>query len=141
MVAWGRLRRWSLFLVGALANPDTKKAVSATWAIGTELLRNVGFNVLVYGIGIVLAAWIAGPSRPAVWLRRLSAPTIRDRPYLLYAVVTFVLLIVLVTGPTDATRVYPLLALFALAFFGTEVLRRQTLREFPPAEPRQIAPG
>jgi hypothetical protein len=55
--------------------------------------------------------------------------------------VTVVLLIVLVTGPTDATRVYPLLVLFALAFFGTEVLRRQTLREFPPTESRQMAPG
>jgi hypothetical protein len=130
------------YVVDALtSNLDTKRAVSATWAIGTELLRNVGINVLVYGAGIVFAAWIAGPSRPAVWVRRVSAPTIRDRPYILYAVVTFILLVVLVTGPTDATRVYPLLVLFALAFVGTEVLRRQTLREFPPAESRETAPG
>jgi hypothetical protein len=56
----------------------------------------------------------------------------RDRPYIVYGVVALVLLIVLLIGPTDSTRVYPLLVLFALTFVGTEVLRRQTLREFPP---------
>jgi len=119
------------YIVDALtSNPDSKKAVTATWAIGTELLRNVGINTLVYGIVIVFAAWIAGPSRPATWVRRVSAPTMRDRPYVLYGVVAFILLLVLLTGPTDGSRVYPLLILFGLAFLGTEVLRRQTLREF-----------
>ena len=120
------------YIVDALtSNPDDKKAVKASWAIGTALLRNVGINVLVYGIVIVFAAWIAGPSRPAVWVRRVSAPTVRRYPALLYGAVAVVLLIVLVSGPTDGSRVYPLLLLFALAFVGTEVLRRQMLREFP----------
>src|SRR5262249_60156240 len=109
--------------------------------IGTALLRNVGINILVYGIVIVFAAWIAGPSRPAVWARRVSAPTIRRDPVLLYGVVALVLLIVLVSGPTDGSRVYPLLLLFALAFVGTEVFRRQTLREFPAAEPALTPSG
>jgi hypothetical protein len=131
------------YIVDALtSNPDDKRAISASWAIGTALLRNVGINILVYGILISFAAWIAGPSRPAVWVRRVSAPTMRDRPYVLYGVVAFVLLIVLLTGPTDGSRVYPLLLLFALAFVGTEVLRRQTLREFPAAEdPPALTPS
>jgi hypothetical protein len=45
--------------------------------------------------------------------------------------VTLVFLILLVTGPTDGDRVYPLIVLFALALFGAELLRRQTAREFP----------
>jgi hypothetical protein len=125
------------YLVDALtSNPDAKDSISAAWAIGTELLRDVGINVVIYGALVVFAAWIAGPSRPAVWSRRVSAPTMRDRPVVVYSLVSLVLLVVLLTGPTDAQRVYPLLVLFALALVGTEVLRRQTMREFPPASAR-----
>jgi hypothetical protein len=60
----------------------------------------------------------------------------RDRPVVVYSLVSLVLLVVLLTGPTDAQRVYPLLVLFALALVGTEVLRRQTMREFPQASAR-----
>jgi hypothetical protein len=129
------------YLVDQLTNnPDAKKAVTATWAIGTELLRNVGENIVVYGIVIIFAAWIAGPSRPATWCRRVSAPTIRDHPVVLYGAVTAVLIIVLLAGPTDAQRIYPLLVLFALAYIGTEWLRREMKREFP-AEPAQQLPA
>jgi hypothetical protein len=121
------------YIVDALTtNPDAKDSVTATWAIGTELLRDVGINVVVYGVLILLAAWIAGPSRPAVAFRRVSAPTMRDHPVVVYGLVSLVLLVVLLAGPTDGQRVYPLLVLFALAIVGTEILRRQTEREFPP---------
>jgi hypothetical protein len=130
------------YLVDALtSNPDEKKPVSAAWAIGTELLRNVGINGVIYGAFAIFAAWVAGPSRPATWLRRVSAPTLRDRPVIAYGVLTLVLLIILVSGPTDGQRVYPLLVLFALAFVGLEILRRQTEREFPPARaPAAMSP-
>ena len=120
------------YLVDQLtSNPDAKQGVKAAWAIGTELLRNVGENAIVYGLVVVFAAWIAGPSRPATWCRRVSAPTIRDHPVVLYGAVTLLLIIVLLAGPTDGQRVYPLLVLFAFAYVGTEWLRRHTLREFP----------
>jgi hypothetical protein len=124
------------YLVDALTgNPDAKRPVSAAWAIGTNLLRNVGINAVIYGIVIVLAAWVAGPSRYAVAVRRFLAPTMREHPVVIYGAVGLLLLIVLLSGPTDGQRVYPLLVLFGLAFLGTEVLRRQTEREFPPPEP------
>jgi hypothetical protein len=123
------------YLVDQLtSNPDAKSAVSATWAIGTELLRNVGENAIIYGLVVIFAAVIAGPSRAARWVRRVSAPTMRNHPVVLYGLVTLVLILVLLAGPTDAQRIYPLLVLFVLAYVGTEVLRRQTIREFP-AEP------
>ena len=123
------------YLVDQLTNnPDAKSAVSATWAIGTELLRNVAENAIIYGLVVIFAAVIAGPSRPATWARRVSAPTIRNHPVLLYGLVTLVLILVLLAGPTDSSRIYPLLVLFVLAYVGTEWLRRQTNREFP-AEP------
>jgi hypothetical protein len=120
------------YLVNALVNnPDEKQPVKAAWAIGTELLRNVGINALVYGIVIVFAAWLAGPSRPATWVRRVLAPTMRERPLVVYGVVALGLLLLLLSGPTDAQRIFPLIILFGFAFLGTEVLRRQTMREFP----------
>jgi len=124
------------YLVNALTtNTDAKGAVNAAWAIGTELLRNVGINAVIYGVVIIFAAWIAGPSRAATWSRRQLAPTMRDRPWIIYGVVTLVLLLILLAGPTDAQRIFPLLILFALAYVGTEVLRRQTAREFPAPAP------
>jgi hypothetical protein len=120
------------YIVDALTSNDTgKHAGKAAWAIGTELLRNVGFNAVIYGLAIIFAAWIAGPSRPATWARRSLAPTMADHPIIIYGAVGLVLLLILLAGPTDAQRIYPLLILFALAFVGTEVLRRQTMREFP----------
>ena len=129
------------YIVNALTgNPDQKHAVSAAWAIGTQLLRNVGVNSIVYGLAIIFAAWIAGPSRPATWVRRLLAPTMSKHPVVIYLAVALGLLIILLTGPTDAQRIYPLLILFGFAFLGTEVLRRQTLREFP-QKPRTAVPA
>jgi hypothetical protein len=120
------------YLVNALTSgTDAKEPVSAAWAIETNLLRNVGINALVYGGLVMVAAWIAGPARAAASLRRWLAPTMREHPVVIYGAVAVVLLIVLLTGPTDGQRIYPLLVVFGLAFVGTEVLRRQTLREFP----------
>ena len=124
------------YLIDALtSNPIQKPAVSVVWAVETELLRNVGINILIYGFFVILAAWIAGPSRPARWVRRVLTPTARDRPWIIYGAVALVLLLILFTGPTDGQRVYPLLVVFALAFVGVEVLRRQMLHEFPAAQP------
>ena len=120
------------YLVDALTkNPLDKGAVHVAWLVETQLLRNVGINILIYGTFVMVAAWIAGPSRPARWVRRVSAPTARNHPWVIYGALALVLLLILVTGPTDGQRVYPLLVVFVLAFVGLEVLRRQTLREFP----------
>src|SRR5262249_37563117 len=101
------------------------------WGIGTHLLRNTAINLLAYGTAIVAAAWLAGPSRPATALRRWFAPTLREHPVVVYAVVTVALLIFLAAGPTDASRLIPLLILFGFTYLGVEMLRRHTAREFP----------
>lgn len=120
------------YLVDALTgDPTTKPAVKAAWAIETQLLRNVGVNAVIYGAAIIAAAWVAGPGRVATWVRRTLAPTMRNHPIVIYGAVSLLLLLVLLAGPTDAQRVFPLLILFGFAYAGTEVLRRRTLREFP----------
>jgi hypothetical protein len=130
------------YLVNALTTgTDPKDAVNAAWAIGTQLMRNVGINAVIYGLGIMFAAWIAGPSRAATWVRRELAPTMRDRPVVIYGAVAVALFLVLIAGPTDAQRIFPLLILFCFAFAGTEVLRRQTAREFPAAGHERVPSG
>ena len=57
----------------------------------------------------------------------------RDRPLAIYGAVAVALFLVLIAGPTDAQRIFPLLILFGIAFVGTEALRRRTAREFPAA--------
>jgi hypothetical protein len=117
------------YIVDALTNnPDAKDPVTAVWAIQTQLLRNVGVNAIIYGVLAILAAWIAGPSRPATYVRRGA---LHDHPLIGFGALAIVVLILLVTGPTDGDRIYPLLIVAAIAFVALEFLRRQTEREFP----------
>jgi hypothetical protein len=122
------------YVVDALAKqPAGKDAAHAAWSIGTSLLRNIGINVLVYGIVIAVGAILAGPSRLAVAGRRWLAPTLRDHPVIVYSLVAFAVLIYFATGPTDISRLVPILFLFAFTLGGVAILRRQTAREFPEA--------
>ena len=117
------------YLVDALTNnPDAKKPVTAVWAVETQLLRNVGINTVIYGVLGILAALLAGPSRAATYVRRVA---VHDRPLVGFGALAIVVLILLVTGPTDGDRIYPLLLVAGIAFVALEALRRQTQREFP----------
>jgi len=117
------------YVVDALTNnPDAEQPVRAVWAIQTQLLRNVGINVIIFGVLAIFAAWVAGPSRPATYVRRGA---VHDHPLIGFGALAIVVLILLVTGPTDGDRIYPLLIVAAIAFVALEALRRQTQREFP----------
>ena len=117
------------YIVDALTtNPDAKKPVTAVWTIETQLLRNVGINAVIYGVLVIFAAWLAGASRASAYLRRVG---LHEHPLIGFGALAIVVLVLLVTGPTDGDRIYPLLVVAGVAFVGLEVLRRQTQREFP----------
>ena len=81
---------------------------------------------------VILAAVLAGPSRPAVSVRQRLAPSLRDRPGLVYAVVGVLYLLVVAWGPTPAFRQpWSILIFAALTGLGVEAFRRLTVREFP----------
>ena len=121
------------YLADALTGdvPTAKPAALAVWTIMTELLRNIGFNLVAYGIGIVLAALLAGPTRAATTVRRWLAPTLEERPVAAFGVVVGLFMLLLLFGPTDAQRLVPLGALCVFALIGVEALRRQTRRDVP----------
>jgi hypothetical protein len=109
-------------------------AATDVWEIGTSLLSDIAGNLIVNGIIILVAAWVAGFSRPAVALRSASAAYMRDRPGLVYAAVALIFLILVAWGPTRAFRLpLSLLIIAGLLALGTAALRRQTLQEFPDA--------
>jgi len=119
----------------ALASGDSvRPAVDAVWGIGTSLLRTVAVSAITFGILVVIAAWLAGPTRLATNLRREAAPYLRERPSSAYAVVAFVYLALILWAPVAAfQKAIGLILLAVLMVVGTEALRRQTAVEFPDA--------
>jgi hypothetical protein len=113
-------------------------AAQAAWSIATDMLRDIAQATVVLGIPAVAAAWLAGPYRPAIGLRRAAAPTLRERPALVYSLVAVALLLVVAWDPIPATRLpIPVLAMTVLAFAAAAALRRQVAVEFPDAEAGQ----
>jgi hypothetical protein len=121
-------------VVDALATTESvKPAVENTWTISTSLLVQAATATLAYGVVIVFAAWLAGPTRAAVATRAGLAPWLRE-PRFAYGGLALIVLLVIAWGPTPATqKVVPMLFIIVLLVVGTEVLRRQTEREYPGA--------
>ena len=65
-------------LSGAASSDD---AVRSAYDIGTSLLNETGQSILIYGIVIVLAAWLAGPTAWATSIRRAITPYLRQPRY------------------------------------------------------------
>ena len=65
--------------------PANKPAVHQVFAIGTSLLYDIAIAMITYGLVIVVAAWIAGHTRPAHALRRALAPSLREHVPYVYA--------------------------------------------------------
>ncbi len=115
--------------------PANKPAGEAVWSIGTSLLHDISIAMVIYGIALVIAAWIAGRTRVAESLRQAAAPWMREHEAGCYGVAGVVLLLIVLWGPTPATRkILPVLGFAVLFAFGVFLLRRQTEREFPNAQ-------
>jgi hypothetical protein len=121
------------WIVESLVASDTvRPAGRSVWAIGTELLFDAGIALIAYGIVGLVGAWLAGPSETAVGLRGRLAPHFRDQAVETFAVVAFAYLLLILWGPTAATRqLLGIVLLGVVIMAGVAVLRRQTLAEFP----------
>ena len=121
-------------VVDALVDAESvRPAVQNTWDISTTLLVEAAGATILYGVFIVVAAWLAGPTALAVSTRRALAPYLREPRYA-YGLYALFALLLIAWGPTPALR-KPLTALILLALlaFGVEALRRLTAREHPDA--------
>lgn len=122
-------------VVDSLATTEAvKPAAQAAWSIGTSVLANVAWSTVFIGVVVILAGMLAGPTRVATSARRLLAPYLRDRADITFGGVGLLLLLLFWWGPIAATKtLLGILIIVVLAFFGAEMLRRQTAHEFPDA--------
>jgi hypothetical protein len=130
-------------VVDELAQTEAAKpAANAVWSIGTSLLVTVATSALAFGILLIIGAWLAGPTRLATRLRREVAPYARENLGAVYLGAGIVYLALIAFAPIAAFRKPLGLLIFAvLLAVGTELLRRQIVREFPGARPRAPATG
>jgi len=120
-------------VVGLADTASVEPALENTWSISTSLLVEAATATLLYGIVVVFAAWLAGPTAWATSTRRALAPYLRE-PGFAYGGLALIVLLLVAWGPTPAFR-KPVLALILIALLavGVEALRRHTAREFPNA--------
>jgi hypothetical protein len=110
-------------------------AAREVWTIGTALLEQVAYATLGYGALLVAGAWLAGPSRPATWVRRGAAPYAHEPPIAYAAFAVVAMAAVFWWSPTPAMRnPVTAIAILVLCACGFEGLRRRTVREFPDAD-------
>ena len=110
--------------------------VSEVVRIMTQMLHQIAAACIFVGVPLVIAAWFAGPARPASATRRAIAPFLRDHPAASYAITLVVMALVFIVDPIHATGTPAGIITFTLiALLGMFVLRRQTMSEFPDARP------
>jgi hypothetical protein len=122
------------YIVDALSSGESvRDAVSSTWLIGTSLLTQVAWAVVIYGLVILIGTWFSGPSKYSTRGRAWLAPTLRDRPGIGWAVLGGIYLLLVLWAPVPALRNWVgVLLLAGLVALGFEAFRRVTLGEAPP---------
>jgi hypothetical protein len=145
LMVWGV----SLILVGLVLHValnagrgwlPTELAHSASWQDALTAIYDVatvqvhlGANALVLvGIIVLAGTWVLGATRPAVSLRRMSAPALREHELLGWLGFGVVLFAMLQLVPAFSSRTPSgLLLLVALALVGFWALRRELLAVTP----------
>jgi hypothetical protein len=122
--------------VDSLATTEVAKTPAQhVWDIGTSLLQSIASEIVLLGFLFVVAAWIASPHPSAVETRRALAPTLHNRPGLVWTGFAALATLSLIAFPPPGIRQLVLaLVLIALAAIGVETLHRKTDREFPGAK-------
>ncbi len=113
---------------------SVRAAASDVWSVLTSLLAQSAVAGIFVGLVTVLAMWFSGPGARATAGRKWLAPAFRDHPLIVHGTLAVLLLLFLAWGPAGTPRRFlAVVILVILAFVGLEILRRQTVREFPNA--------
>jgi Short C-terminal domain len=132
------------YVINAIAQPENRSPAHHVWLIATNIMGQIAWAVIFYGIVIVLAAMVAGATRPAIAIRRWAAPVLNVRPELTWGATVFVWLLLILWGGTHALRTWwGIVLIGGLIAAGVVALRQQTLKEFPEAglEPHEGSMG
>ena len=122
------------YVVDALvASHDDRTAANNAWNILTDLMRSSFRLMVVVGLLFLIAAWLAGPGRRALSVRRGLAPALENRVWAYVVLALVVLFLFFTSEVSDFARFLILLLLAALGATWIELTRRQALTEFPDA--------
>jgi hypothetical protein len=95
----------------------------------------------LFGLFVVLGAWLIGPGRRATAVRRFAAYPLREHAGFTRAGLATAILLLVVWGPVPWTqRIWPIVIFTVIAFVWLERIRQRTLAEFPNEPPPRL-PG
>jgi hypothetical protein len=124
------------YVVNELVAAPNRPVMHDVWLTVTSILGSIGRGVVLYGIFAIAGAVLAGPTRAATAVRRWMAPTLNQRPGMAWAIAGGLYLLLVLWGPTNELHQPAwIVILAAMVAFGVYALRRETLREFPDAQP------
>jgi NADH:ubiquinone oxidoreductase subunit 6 (subunit J) len=128
------------YIVDALSSGESvRDAIGSTWVIGTDLLAEVAWALIIYGLVILIGTVLAGPWRYSRSARGALAPNFRARPEFGWAVLAGLYLLLILWGPVPALRNWlGVIILGALIALGFEAFRRVVLSESEPGETRRL---
>jgi hypothetical protein len=118
---------------GSLTNDASlQPTIRAVFAITSSILADVAGACILGGAVLVVAGWFAGPARPTYAARKWLAPFLRVHHLEALAITLAAMVLLFAWNPIPATgKPAGIIVFTLLALLGTEVLIRQTEREFP----------
>ena len=119
------------YIVNALTSGESlRKAADATWLIGTSLLAQVAWSLIIYGVVALIGVVLAGPYQWARRFRGWLAPFLRDHAGSAWAILAGVFLLLILWGPTPTFHTWlGVLILAGVIAIGFEAFRRLTVGE------------
>jgi hypothetical protein len=118
-----------------VSDASLRPAVTDVVSISTQMLHQIAAACAFVGIPLIVAAWFAGPARPARATRLAIAPSLREHPIGWYVAALAVMLLIFIWNPIHATGTPAGIIVFTLlALVGVFTLRRETIRDFPEAK-------
>jgi hypothetical protein len=130
------------YIVDALSSGESvRDAIGSTWLIGTDLLAEVAWATIIYGLVLLIGTVLAGPWGYFRRMRAWLAPNFRDRPEFGWAVLAGLYLLLILWGPVPALRNWlGVIVLGALIALGFEAFRRVVLGEAEGGETGRLEP-
>ncbi len=126
------LRRWidSYVVENLVQNEGVRPAAREVLDIATSGWRSRALWLLITGVVVIFAGWLAGPMRWAVQLRKWIADPLEHHPAWFATGAAAIVLLIATLGP-DRTpgQALPLLIELVLVVLGVLALRRQIAQE------------
>jgi hypothetical protein len=130
------------YVVDSLADaPNAHAIADDVWDIATHLMVDAAQGSFLFGLFVVLGAWLIGPGRRATAVRRFAAYPLREHAGVTRVGLATAILLLIVWGPVPWTqRLLPIVIFTVIAFLWLERIRQRTLAEFPDEPPPRL-PG